>query len=193
MTPRQTILKLVYPVFTKVNKLFKKNIRSQASKTKAIESFYDLKMQLNNGQVLDFQTLRNKKVLLVNTASDCGYTPQYEGLQTLYEKNKAHLQVLGFPANDFQQQEKGDDATIEAFCRMNFNISFPLMTKSTVLKDPGQNEVYYWLTDKNKNGWNEKEPTWNFCKYLVDEEGNLTHFFESAIEPASREILNAIE
>lgn len=163
------------------------------SNIKANTSFYDLEMKQNNGQVLDFQALKNKKVLLVNTASACGFTPQYDGLQKIYEENKDELMILAFPANDFGEQERGDDSTIEQFCKINFGVSFPLMAKSTVIKGEEQNEVFKWLTDKEKNGWNDKGPTWNFCKYLVDEKGNLTDIFGATIEPTDDKILKLIK
>lgn len=193
MTSRQAMLKSVYPVFSFINKLFRMNMQVNNSNTKANTSFYDLEMKQNNGQVLDFQTLKNKKVLLVNTASHCGYTPQYDGLQKLYEENKNELLILAFPANDFGEQERGDDNVIEEFCKVNFGVTFPLMAKSTVIKGDDQNEVFKWLTDKEKNGWNDKVPSWNFCKYLVDEKGNLTHFFGTAVEPTDKNILEAIQ
>lgn len=159
----------------------------------AATSFYNLKTTLNNGQELDFSSLKNKKVLLVNTASDCGYTNQYEGLQALHEKYKDQLTIIGFPANDFGEQEKGSDDTIEQFCKVNFGVSFPLAKKSTVIKKATQNPVYQWLTNEAENGWNYTAPSWNFCKYLIDEKGELTHFFEAAIEPMSSELTAAIE
>jgi glutathione peroxidase len=131
--------------------------------------------------------------MLVNTASDCGFTKQYDGLQELHEKFKDKVTIIGFPANDFGAQEKGSDDTIAEFCKVNFGVTFPLAKKSTVIKNAEQSEVYQWLTDETKNGWNNTAPTWNFCKYLIDEKGNLTHFFEAAVEPMGKEIAAAIE
>ena len=159
----------------------------------APQSFYKLKARLNNGTVLDFAEFKNKKVMIVNTASDCGFTNQYEGLQELHEKYKDKLQIIGFPANDFGEQEKGSDESIEQFCKINYGVTFPLSQKTTVARKDGQHEVYQWLTDENKNGWNYVAPTWNFCKYLINEEGNLTHFFEAGVEPMGNEITTAVE
>jgi glutathione peroxidase len=141
---------------------------------------------------LPFSNLRDKKILLVNTASNCGYTNQYSELQQLYQEHKASLIVLAFPSNDFKEQEKGSDEAIARFCQVNFGVSFPLAKKSIVKKGTGQNKVFEWLTHKNLNGWNEKEPTWNFSKYLVNEEGILTHYFDPAVSPLDPAVLNAI-
>ena len=193
MTGRQKFLNFFYPVITGLTNLFGKNNKTFKSKKMATKDFYSLKTILNNGQTLDFSTLKNKKIMLVNTASDCGYTKQYDGLQELHEKFKDKVVIIGFPANDFGAQEKGSDDTIAEFCKVNFGVTFPLAKKSTVVKGGEQGEVYQWLTDENKNGWNNTAPTWNFCKYLIDEKGNLTHFFEAGVEPMGKEIAAAIE
>ena len=193
MTSKQKFLKFLYPLFNKLSLLAGKSNKILKSTNVAATSFYNLKTTLNNGQELDFSSLKNKKVLLVNTASDCGYTNQYEGLQALHEKYRDKLTIIGFPANDFGAQEKGSDETIEQFCKVNFGVSFPLAKKSTVIKNADQNPVYQWLTNEAENGWNYTAPTWNFCKYLINENGELTHFFEAAIEPASKELTEAVE
>lgn len=131
-------------------------------------------------------------MLLVNTASDCGFTAQYDDLQKVQDQFN-NLQVIGFPSNDFKQQEKGTDEEIGAFCRKNFGITFPLASRSIVIKSARQNEVYQWLTDKKRNGWNNQQPTWNFSKYLVDEQGRLINFFSSAVTPLSDDLLGAIQ
>ena len=193
MTIRQKALQLFYPVLNSLTALLGKNNKKLQSKTMAPVSFYDLKLTLNNGKLLHFSELKNKKVMIVNTASDCGFTNQYEGLQALHEKYNGRLQLIGFPANDFGEQEKRADESIEQFCKINYGVTFPLVQKSTVIKNENQHEVYQWLTDENKNGWNYVAPSWNFCKYLIDEEGHLTHFFEAAIEPMGKEIIQAID
>ena len=128
----------------------------------------------------------------MNTASDCGYTGQYDDLQKLSEAYKNKIVVIGFPANDFKEQEKGSDEEIAAFCRINFGVSFPLMQKSSVKKGAGQNKIFEWLTDSSKNGWNSQQPSWNFCKYIVDEQGRLTNYFGSTIEPLGKEITTVL-
>jgi len=193
MTVRQKILKAVYPALMWYTKIRGKNVTELKNEQKRPPvSFYSLKATLNNGETLDFISLKGKKVMLVNTASDCGYTGQYDALQKLYEEHKSELFVLGFPANDFKQQEKGTDEEIARFCKLNFGVTFPLMKKSVVIKREGQNEVFQWLTDSAKNGWNSKPPSWNFCKYIVSEEGVLTSYFASSISPDSKDILDAV-
>jgi glutathione peroxidase len=155
-------------------------------------SFYTLKDTLNSGSVMDFASLKGKKVLLVNTASDCGYTNQYNDLQALSETYRDNLVVIGFPANDFKEQEKGTDAEIAEFCKLNYGIGFPLMKKSIVIKKQEQNPVFKWLTDSTMNGWNNKPPSWNFTKYLVNEEGVLTNYFGASVSPLSSDIRDAI-
>ena len=100
--------------------------------------------------------------------------------------------VIGFPANDFKEQEKGTDEEIASFCKLNFGVTFPLMKKSSVTKSADQNRIFNWLTDSTKNGWNNQPPSWNFCKYIVDEQGRLTNFFGSTIEPLGKEITEAL-
>ena len=131
--------------------------------------------------------------MFVNTASDCGYTGQYMELQKLYQQHKAKLVVIGFPANDFKQQERHSDKEIKEFCTFNYGVSFPLAAKSVVSGSANQNEVYQWLTDKHKNGWNNQQPSWNFAKYIVNENGVLTGYFDPAISPLSDEVLKYIQ
>jgi glutathione peroxidase len=192
MTYRQKVLKAVYPALMWFTKLTGKNVSKLAGHKQPPVSFHSLKGLLNDGSTLDFATLKGKKVLLVNTASDCGYTNQYEALQQLYEQHKDKLVVLGFPANDFKEQEKGSDAAIQEFCRKNYGVSFPLMQKSSVIQSPQQNIIYQWLTDSAKNGWNNKKPSWNFSKYLVDENGVLTNYFDPSVSPTSTDVVKAI-
>lgn len=157
------------------------------------QPFYSLTALRNNGQPLDLGQFKNKKVLLVNTASNCGFTRQFEELQQLHEQYKDSLVILGFPANDFKEQEKGSDADIAQFCQVNFGVTFPLMRKSQVVKGAGQHPVYQWLTDPARNGWNDRQPDWNFSKYLVDGQGRLSHYFGPSVSPLSAEVLEAVK
>ena len=195
MTIKQKLLKAVYPAFMWVSSKVSKGDRvlSNDQTVAAPVSFYSLKDTLNNGNSFNFETLRGKKVLLVNTASDCGYTAQYESLEKLHKQYQDQLVVIGFPSNDFKEQETGDDSAIAQFCKINYGVSFQLMTKAVVTKSANQNSIYKWLTDEKQNGWNSKAPSWNFCKYLVNEQGNLTHFFESSVEPLGNEIKDALQ
>ena len=154
-------------------------------------SFYSLSVELNNGKEFSFEKLKGRKVLLVNTASDCGYTPQYAELQKLYQHSKEDLEIIAFPANDFKEQEKGTDAEIEKFCS-GYGIRFPIAKKTVVVKNEKQHPVYRWLTTKDLNGWNDNEPSWNFAKFLVSEEGLLTHYFAPQISPLSSEMLQVV-
>ncbi|GAB2531984.1 glutathione peroxidase [Rufibacter soli] len=162
-------------------------------KVRPAQPFYQLSTVLNNGTPLDFSQLKGKKVLLVNTASNCGYTGQYQELQQLHEEKKDSLVIIGFPANDFKEQEKDNDADISQFCQVNYGVTFPLAKKSVVVKGQNQNHVYNWLSDARQNGWNEHEPDWNFSKYLLDENGVLTHYFGPAVSPLSPEVQQALQ
>lgn len=191
MNIRQKVLKAVYPAFMaltgkKAKAFGKENVQAPVS-------FYSLKPTANNGTEFDFAQLKGKKVLIVNTASNCGFTNQYDQLQELSEKYKDKLLIIGFPANDFKEQEKGNDEEIAQFCKINFGVTFPLMKKSSVLKGSEQNEVFKWLSDSTKNGWNNKQPSWNFSKYLVSENGNLVHYFDPGVSPLSKEVTDEIE
>ena len=137
LTTRQKLLKLFYPLFSRLNGLLGSRQRILKSTTMANTSFYSLSATLNTGAVLDFASLKNKKVMIVNTASDCGFTNQYEGLQALHEKYKGRLQIIGFPANDFGEQEKAEDEVIADFCKVNYGVTFPLAKKTIVKKHPG--------------------------------------------------------
>jgi glutathione peroxidase len=146
-------------------------------------SIYDLSLELIDGEQFDLATCKGKKLLLVNTASDCGFTPQYEGLQALHEKYGDQVVIIGFPANDFKQQEKKNNSDIATFCKRNYGVTFLLAAKTSVRKGPAQHPVFRWLTDPQQNGWNSKTPSWNFSKYLVDEQGRLMHYFEPGVDP----------
>ena len=191
MTTRQKILKAFYPVLTWVSGLTGKNASTSAA-VQAPVSFFNNKAYKTDGTLADLSLLKGKKILVVNTASDCGYTAQLAELEELQQKYAQQLTILAFPSNDFKEQEKGTDAEIAAFCQKNYHTSFQIMKKGVVLKNNNQQEVYQWLTDSTKNGWNNKPPAWNFCKYIIDENGNLTHYFGSGEKPTGSNILSAL-
>ena len=195
MTIRQKILKAVYPAVTWFGKITGKNAKVFTNESPVIpaQSIYDLSVTLNNGDSISLSKYKGKKLMLVNTASDCGYTDQFGDLEKLYKENNDKLIIIGFPANDFKQQEKGSDEEIAQFCKINYGVTFPLAKKSSVKEGPEQNPVFQWLTDKSKNGWTSKKPSWNFSKYLVNENGVLVSYFDPSISPGSKEVLEAIK
>lgn len=156
------------------------------------KTLFDFTAKSIDGKDINLSLYKGKKVLIVNVASECGYTPQYKGLEELYEKYKDKLVILGFPANNFGSQEPGTNEDIKKFCSDHYNVTFPMFEKISVIGDD-QNELYKWLTSKDLNGWNEQEPKWNFCKYLVDENGNLLKFYSSAVKPMSDEIVSELK
>jgi len=195
MTTKQKIIKAIYPFLLRVTRVLGKNTKVLQNKTaqQPIEPVYNLPFATASGTETSLEKFKHKKILFVNTASDCGYTPQYTELQQLQEKYGEKVVVLGFPANDFGEQEKGTNEQIQQFCSVNFGVTFPLAKKSVVVKGGTQNKIYQWLTNKEKNGWNNEAPNWNFCKYLVNEEGTLTHYFDSSISPLSADVEEAIK
>jgi len=193
MTLRQRLLKLVYPLFLLLQRIrSKQTILVNKEEKLPASSFYDLSATLSNGENLSFETLRGKKVLIVNTASDCVFTAQYEELQKLYQHSKEDLVILAFPANDFKNQEEKTDKEIVSFCQVNYGIRFPLAKKSVVIKREGQHPVFRWLSNRRLNGWNEQAPRWNFSKYLVNEKGVLTHYFDPSVSPLGTEMISAV-
>ena len=155
------------------------------------KTVYDYKLKNIKGNDLDLSAYKGKKILLVNTASACGLTPQYKQLEELYENLKAKVEVIGLPCNDFAGQEPGTEKEIEQFCETNFNVTFPLTAKVKIKGDT--DPIYQFLTKKELNGYADSEVVWNFQKYLIDENGNLIGVFHPQVDPVSEEILNAIE
>ena len=147
-----------------------------------LQSFYDFYAQGIDGNTISMNDFKGKKVLVVNLASKCGYTYQYEGLQTLYQTYSDSLVVLGFPSNDFLWQEPGSNVEINEFCTTNYGVTFPMFSKIHV-KGRKQHPIYDWLSDSTLNGWNDDGPSWNFNKYLLDEGGKLIKWFGADVEP----------
>jgi glutathione peroxidase len=157
----------------------------------ASESIYNFKMKSLEGKVIDFAQYKGKKILIINTASKCGYTPQYADLEKLQEQYGNKVVLLGFPANNFLHQEPGNGKEIAEFCTKNYGVTFQMFEKVSV-RGSDQCDLYQWLSDKKKNGWNDQAPTWNFCKYLISESGELLKFYPSAVKPLDPEILQEI-
>ncbi|MBK7713377.1 MAG: glutathione peroxidase [Bacteroidales bacterium] len=151
-------------------------------------SFYDFKVKTLEGDNFDLSSLKGKKVMVVNTASKCGYTPQYKELEEVYEKYGDLLVIIGFPANNFMNQEPGTASDIRKFCTENYGVTFPIMQKISV-KGDDMAPLYKWLTSKKENGVLDSEVKWNFQKYLIDENGNLVDVVYSKEKPDSDRIL----
>lgn len=167
--------------------------KKNSQKVMPKEDIYQFKMTDLYGKDFDFSSLKGKKVMVVNTASKCGYTPQYKDLEKLYEtyKDKGFV-IVGFPANNFAKQEPGSDTEIAEFCKQNFGISFPMMTKTSV-KGTDMNPVYKFLTQASKNGFKDSEVAWNFQKYLIDEKGHVVKMYRSKVLPTDEAIVKWIE
>ena len=145
-------------------------------------SFYDFYAQDIEGNIISMNDFKGKNVLVVNVASRCGYTPQYEGLQKLYETYGDSLVVLGFPSNDFMWQEPGSNTEIKKFCKTNYGVTFPMFSKIHV-KGRKQHPIYDWLSDSKLNGWNDDSPSWNFNKYLLDKNGTIIELYGADVQP----------
>jgi len=156
------------------------------------KSIYDFKVASLDGKTLDFSKYKGKKILIVNTASECGNTPQYSDLEKLSEKYKDKLVIVGFPANNFGAQEPGSNQEIAAFCKKNYSVTFPMAAKISV-KGDDMAPIYHWLTEKKYNGYMDSEVKWNFQKYLINEKGELVAMFAHKMNPMNNEIIAAIE
>jgi glutathione peroxidase len=151
-------------------------------------TIYKFKVKSIEGGTIDFSKFKGKKILVVNTASKCGYTPQYEALEKIYEAYKDKLVVVGFPANNFKEQEPGSDEEIQQFCKARYGVTFPLSSKVSVKGDDTA-PIYKWLTSKTENGVLDATIAWNFNKFLLDENGKMIAYFPSNVKPDSEEIL----
>lgn len=157
------------------------------------KSFYDFTVNDIDGKPFSFEQLKGKKVMVINVASKCGYTPQYEQLEAIYKKYKDRgLIIIGFPANNFMHQEPGTNKEIKAFCTLNYGVTFPMMGKISV-KGKDMAPVYHWLTEKELNGVENSTVKWNFQKYLISPEGKLEKVIMSKVKPDDPEIIDWIE
>lgn len=174
------------------NQAQQKTVKSAADKNKVMakENIYQFKVKDLEGNDFDFASLKGKKILVVNTASKCGLTPQYKDLQAIYDQYKdKNFVIVGFPANNFASQEPGTNEEIGAFCQKNYGVTFPMMEKISV-KGDDMNEVYKFLTQKSKNGLQDSEVEWNFQKYLINENGELVKVISPKTLPTDPEIVN---
>lgn len=153
---------------------------------KKVNSIHQFKVEGIDGTEINFQDFSGRKILVVNVASECGYTPQYAQLQEIYESFQDKLVIVGFPANNFGAQEPGTNSEIQTFCTKNYGVSFPLASKIDIETHP----IYRWLTEKNKNGSLDSKVEWNFNKYLLDESGQLVKYLPSSVSPIDETILD---
>jgi len=156
------------------------------------QSIHSFTVKSIDGKNLNLASFKGKKILIVNTASKCGYTPQYEGLEKVYEQYKDKLVILGFPCNQFGGQEPGTNEEIVDFCKKNYGVSFPLADKIDV-KGSNIAPIYQWLTSKSKNGILDASISWNFNKFLIDENGKMMAYFPSNVKPDSDAILSYLK
>jgi glutathione peroxidase len=163
----------------------------QSATTDTSKTIYGFKVEALDGGMIDFASFKGKKILVVNTASECGYTPQYKELEELFEKYHDKLIVVGFPANNFGGQEPGSNSEIKTFCQKNYGVTFPMAAKISV-KGSDAAPIYQWLTSKEQNGVLDAEIKWNFNKFLIDENGHLLAKFESKTKPMSEDIINRL-
>lgn len=155
------------------------------------KTLFDFTVKSIDGKSVNLAQYKGKKIVILNTASKCGFTPQYADWEKFYKAHKDKIVVLGFPANNFMSQEPGTNEDIAAFCQKNYGVSFPMFEKVDVVGND-QHPLYQWLSKKDQNGWNDKAPSWNFCKYVINEQGQLTNFFESKIKPTDAEFTKAV-
>ena len=157
------------------------------------KSFYDFKVKDIEGKEFNLSSLKGKKVLVVNTASKCGNTPQYKQLEAIYkEYGSDKFTIVGFPANNFFKQEPGTNKEIAEFCEKNYGVTFPMMSKISV-KGSDMDPLYKWLTTKSENGLKDSEVTWNFQKYLIDENGKLVDVVDPKVKPDDDKIVSWIK
>ncbi|MCW4467975.1 redoxin domain-containing protein [Flavobacterium sp. MFBS3-15] len=166
---------------------------TEKTKPMAKETIYQYKVTTLDGKEFDFSTLKGKKILIVNTASKCGLTPQYKDLEALYKEYKDKgLVIVGFPANNFASQEPGTNQEIAEFCQMNYGVTFPMMEKISV-KGADMAPIYHFLTEKSKNGLQDSEVEWNFQKYLINEKGELEKVIGPQTLPTDPQVVDWIK
>ncbi len=189
-----TLLVLSLSLFTSCKNQAQETPVALISNTQSMtkETIYSFKVKDLSGNEFDFASLKGKKILIVNTASKCGLTPQYKDLEAIYEKYKEkNFVIIGFPANNFASQEPGTSKEISEFCQLNYGVTFPMMEKVSV-KGDDMSEVYQFLTQKSKNGLQDSEVEWNFQKYLINEKGELEKVIAPRVLPTDASIVDWI-
>lgn len=171
----------------------KKNKLQTTQVSKQMKTIYNYSFEDINGDKINFADFKGKKIIILNTASKCGYTKQYDALETIYQTYKDdNLVIIGFPSDNFGGQEFQDNEEIASFCKLNYGVSFPLMTKSDV-KGSSQNEIFQFLTKKSMNGKSDYDVKWNFTKFLINSDGTLETSYPSAVTPDDPKIISWIE
>ncbi len=192
---KKIVIKVFSPIFISILAIFsfigtafkKPNIMTAITE----KSIYDFKLKTIDGEELSFSKFKGKKILIINCASQCGFTPQYKNLQALHEKYGNKVVLIGFPANNFGGQEPGNSTEIKTFCTKNYGVAFQMMEKISV-KGSDVNALYKYLSTKELNGTCNEAPNWNFCKYLIDENGKIVKFFSSNVDPLSKNITDLL-
>ena len=171
--------------------IFSNNNKSN-KQMQSTQSIYDISINSLTGEPINLSDFNGKKILIVNTASECGFTGQYEGLQELYDTYKDKLVVIGVPCNQFGGQEPGTETQIQSFCKQNYGVTF-LMTEKVDVKGEKQHPLYAWLTKKELNGVSSSSVKWNFQKYVIDEKGQFINYYYSITKPMSNKIINHLK
>lgn len=180
---------LIMSIFGLITMSFTKSIKETKP---PVTSIYSIKMKSIDNDNIDFSKFKGKKILFVNVASKCGFTPQYKGLQELHELYKNELVIIGVPCNQFMNQEPGSNKEIVEFCQKNYGVSF-LITEKVDVKGSNQHDLYKWLTSKSMNGSTDSKVKWNFQKYLINESGELLQMFASNVKPMDEKITNLLK
>jgi len=171
--------------------LFWAGTTNKTTTKQPLPTIYDFKLKTIDGEEITLEKFKGKKMLLVNVASECGYTPQYKNLQELHKQYGSKVVLIGFPANNFGKQEPGSNTEIKSFCTKNYGVTFQMMDKISVA-GADAHLLYKWLSNKAANGVTDSAPNWNFCKYLIDEKGTIIKFFPSKVDPLSTEITSLL-
>ena len=171
---------------------FSKKVVQPDGPVEPIKSFYEIEIKDINGKRIELGSYSGKKVMIVNVASRCGYTSQYRNLQALYENWSDKIEIIAIPCNDYGGQEPGTNSDIKNFCDVNYGVTFTIAEKQNIKSKP-KSPLYEWLSNPDLNGWNSTLPSWNFCKYIINEEGQLIHFLRSGVNPSGKEIIDILQ